>query len=87
LREKNFKNVLVGKPRRKSYYFSPKNEISSCGISYYFQLLKMAVVEFPTIFLGLQKLLFPFIFGGNDIPERNLITKIVVNSTTTIFRG
>jgi hypothetical protein len=37
--------------------------------------------------LDLQKLLFPFIFGGNEIPERNLITKIIVNSTTTIFRG
>ena len=27
----------------------------------------------------------PFIFGGNNVPERNLITKIVVNSTTTDF--
>ena len=37
--------------------------------------------------LGLQKLLFPCIFCDNDIPERNLITKTVVNSTATIFRG
>jgi hypothetical protein len=36
---------------------------------------------------GLVKLLFPFIFRGNDIPETNLITKIVGNSTNTTFRS
>ena len=50
--EKNLKNVLVRKPGRKSYYFSPiLAKISSSRISYYFQLLKLAVVEFPTIFI------------------------------------
>ena len=64
-REK-LENVLVRKPGRKSYYFSPilakisssrifllfaASEISSSRISYYFQLLKLAVVEFPTIFV------------------------------------
>ena len=49
-REK-LKNVLVRKPGRKSYYFSPiLAKISSSRISYYFQLLKLVVVEFPTIF-------------------------------------
>ena len=32
-------------------------------------------------------ILFPFIFCSNDIPEKNLITKIVGNSTTAIFRS
>ena len=27
------------------------------------------------------------VFHGNDIPEKNLITKIVGNSTTAIFRS
>ena len=49
-REK-LKNVLVRKSGRKSYYFSPiLAKISSSRISYYFQLLKLVVVEFPTIF-------------------------------------
>ena len=49
-REK-LKNVLVRKPGRKSYYFSQfLAKISSSRISYYFQLLKLVVVEFPTIF-------------------------------------
>ena len=34
-----------------SYYLFSASEISSSGISYYFQLLKIAVVEFPTIFV------------------------------------
>ena len=50
--QRKTKNVLlVRKPGRKSYYFLPiYAEISSSGISYYFQLLKIVVVEFPTIF-------------------------------------
>ena len=49
-REK-LKNVLVRKPGRKSYCFSQfLAKISSSRISYYFQLLKLVVVEFPTIF-------------------------------------
>ena len=31
------------------------------------------------------KLLLPLIFHGNDIPEKNLIKKIVGNFTTAIF--
>ena len=49
-REK-LKNILVRKPGRKSYCFSQfLAKISSSRISYYFQLLKLVVVEFPTIF-------------------------------------
>ena len=62
-REK-LKNVLVRKPGRKSYYFSPiLAKISSSRISYYFQLLKLAVVEFPTIFV------IKF-FSGMSLPQK-----------------
>ena len=57
-------NVLVRKPGRKSYCFSQfLAQISSSRISYYFQLLKLAVVEFPTIFVVK-------FFSGMSLPRK-----------------